>query len=450
LRTVRLILVVGLLAVFLLQLVASVPVHAQSASSCSPGIYYVSSLNADIDPGTADYMATAVSNAESACATNFVFILTTNGGDGASMESMVGSIASYQQWGGTLTTLVAPSGSYAFSAGAYIAEASNKIYMVPGTTIGSATPIVSGIPTGEENSTMTKDIDAFTSYMQTLTESNGRNETATGLMVSKGVSYPCDLYTDCQAAKVGAVNGVLNATSLSGALAALGVPADATINTEGIKSQFISVVTNPNVSSLLFLVGIFAVGIDLFHPTIILSVVGIALMALALFGLGLFGAPLTSIALMIMGAAFVFLEVKTQHGISSLIGVIVFVVGFLLIFQTPGAPSSPSAPPQGTFSAIPTTTFVLIGLIAAIGILGGFYLSRVRKQLMAQPSQFDRSRMIGKLGRMESDLKAGGQGVAMIGSEEWSVTGSQDIAKGATVKVKEVSGNHLVVEGAGT
>ncbi len=132
--------------------------------------YYVASLNADIDPGTADFMATTVSNAESVCAANIVFVLTTNGGDGASMESMIGSIASYQQWGGNFTTLVAPQGAYAFSAGSYIAEASNKIFMEPGTTIGSATPIVSGIPTGEENSTMTKDINAFSSYMETLTQ----------------------------------------------------------------------------------------------------------------------------------------------------------------------------------------------------------------------------------------------------------------------------------------
>jgi len=34
----------------------------------------------------------------------------------------------------------------------------------------------------------------------------------------------------------------------------------------------------------------------------------------------------------------------------------------------------------------------------------------------------------------------------MIGSEEWTVTSSEAIEKGAIVKVKEVAGNRLTVE----
>ena len=219
---------VGLLC--LLLAILSFQASAALAQSCTAKSgYYVASLNGDIDPGAANFLSTAVSNAESSCAGNFVFVLTTNGGDGGSMESMVGSVSSYQQWGGSFVTLVAPQGAFAFSAGSYIAEASTKVYMVPGTTIGSATPIVSGIPTGEENSTMAKDINAFTSYMQTLTKSNGRNDTATGLMVTKGVSYPFDL-----ALKYHVIDGVLNSSSISGALGALGVPASTPINTPGI------------------------------------------------------------------------------------------------------------------------------------------------------------------------------------------------------------------------
>ena len=448
----RLILTLALLGLFALGVAGAVPVRAQNqgASSCSPNIWYVASLNADIDPGAADFMATSVSSAQSACATHFVFVLTTNGGDSGSMESMVNSITSYEQWGGNFTTLIAPSGAYAFSAGSYIAEASNKIYMVPGTTIGSATPIISGIPTGEENSTMTKEIAAFTSYMKTLTGDNGRNDTAAGLMVSKGESYQCESLTNCMATQVDVVNGVLNATTLNGALSALGVPANTPINTPGIRSIFISVLSNPNVSSLLFLVGVFAVLFDIYHPTIILSVAGIALMALALLGLGIFGASVVAIALMVVGAAFIFLEVKTQHGVSALIGVVIFAVGFLLVFQSPPPVASPSAatPPQGNFFAIPAISYALLAIIAAAGILGSFYLVKVRKQLQAQPSHFDPIRMVGKQGRMESDVKPGGQGVAVIESEEWTVTSSETIPKGALVKVKVASGNRLVVDPA--
>ncbi|MDG6901505.1 MAG: nodulation protein NfeD [Nitrososphaerota archaeon] len=437
------------LAVALLLAVASqaLPVRAQSQCATKSGSY-VASLSADIDPGTADFMSTTVANAEAQCAANIVFILVTNGGDGASMESMISSIASYQQWGGTFTTVVAPQGAYAFSAGSYIAEASNKIYMEPGTTIGSATPIVSGIPTGEENTTLTKDINAFASYMMTLTHSNGRNDTATGLMVTKGVSYSYE-----KALQYHVIDGVINSTTLQGALSHFGLdPASTPVNTPGIRSSLISVLSNPNVSSLLFLLGVFAVLADIYHPTLILSVVGVAVIATALFGLGVFGASPLAVILMIVGAAFMFLEVKTAHGISATVGVVIFVIGFLLIFEFPPASSSAPSPsnpiPQqaATFSGIPDITYGLIVILGVAIVIGSLYLRSIREALKKRPKVNEPSVVIGKEGTMKSDLKPGGKGVALVASEEWSVTSTQELKAGDLVRVKGLEGQTLAVE----
>jgi membrane-bound serine protease (ClpP class) len=439
LKTLRVLLLLVLLTVVALE---AVPAHAQTCSSQSG--YYVAQLNGDIDPGAADFLATSVSNAEAACAGHLVFILSTNGGDGGSMESMVGSISSYQGWGGNFITLVAPPGAFDFSAGSYISEASSKIYMVPGTTIGAATPIVSGIPVGEENSTMSKDIGAFASYMETLAASHGRNSTAAGLMVTP----PAKTYTDDRAATLHVIDGVLNATSVDGALTALGVPASTPIDTPGIRPTLISVLSDPNVSSLLFLLGVSAVLIDIYHPTLVLSIVGVVVMALALFGLGVFGASPLAVLLMVIGAAFIFLEVKTQHGISATIGVAVFIIGFLLVFQLP--PTSPSNPslPAVTFVGIPDITYGLLFAMGAAVVVGSLYLRRIRQGLMRRPKFMDPSNAIGKDGIMKSDLTPPGKGVALIGSEEWSVLSSQELRVGDQVKVKGVKGNELVVEKA--
>ena len=424
---------------------AAPPAHAQAASSvCKSVPPYVASLNADIDPGAADFLTSSISNAESVGACSFVFVLTTDGGDGASMQTMITAIQGYQQWGGNFTTVVAPGGAYAFSAGSYIAESSNQIFMEPGTTIGSATPIVSGIPTGEENSTMTKDINAFASYMSTLTADHGRNQTATALMVTKGGSYPDDL-----ALKEHVINGVIDSSTVQGALAYLGVPASAPVNTPGNRSTLISVLSNPNVSSLLFLLGVFAVLADIYHPTIILSVVGVVIIAVALFGLGVFGASPLAVLLMIIGTAFIFLEVKTQHGISALLGVGVFIFGFILIYQFPPAvASSPTSGPlpPASFSGIPDITWgLLVGLGAAV-VIASLYLRSIRDAIRRRPKVNEPISLVGREGKMESDLKAGGRGVASIASEEWSVTSSQELRKGDSVRVKGVLGNTLTVE----
>ena len=444
-RVLRLLAAVALLAALA---IGAAPSHAQTTlSSCNPKGYYVASLNGDIDPGAADFMGTTISNAESVSACNIVFVLTTNGGDGGDMESMIASIASFQQQGGTFITVIAPQGAYAFSAGSYIAQASDKIYMVPGTTIGSATPIVSGIPTGEENTTMAKDINAFASYMQTLTDAHGRNGNATLLMVTEGKSYTCATEENCQALEDRVVDGVINSTTLEGALAYIGVPAGTPVNTPGIRSTFISVLSDPNVSSLLFLVGIVAILFDIYHPTLILSIIGVVVIALALFGLGVFGASPLSVFLMIVGAAFIFLEVKTQHGISAAVGVVIFVVGFLLVFTFPPASSNPQLPPVN-FIAIPDVTY---GLLAALGVaivIGSLYLRRIRQALLNNPKANDPSRLIGKEGTMESDLVPGAKGVAQIESELWSVMSAQELNRGDRVRVKAVSGVELTVEKA--
>lgn len=439
-KALRLMVAAVLLFAFLAQVSVA---HAQTCGTKSG--WYVASLDGTIDPGASDFLSSAIGAAESGCAGNFVFVLNTFGGDGGSMDDMVKAIASYQAWGGNFTTLIAPPGAHAFSAGAYISEASTRIYMVEGTTIGSATPIVSGIPIGEENTTMRKDISAFTVYMQSLTLRFDRNATATGLMVSQGVSYGPD-----QAKQLGVIDGVLSATSLDGALAALGVPAGAPIDTPGIRSLVISLLSDPNVSGLLFLVGVFAILADIYHPTLVLSVVGVVIVALALFGLGLFGASALSIGLMTIGAAFIFLEVKTQHGVSAVIGVIIFAIGFLLVFQTPPAPEqpSPTQAPPGNFFAVPPVTYVLLGVLGGLVVIGSIYLLKLREGVMKRPKHFDMSRMVGKEGRMESDVPAGGRGVANIGSEEWTVTSSTEIGKGTRVRVIGVSGLELIVEKA--
>src|SRR5260370_26521470 len=85
--------------------------------------------------------------------------------------------------------------------------------MVPGTVIGSATPIVSGIPTGEENTTLTKDINAFTQYMTPLPGSHGKNATNAALMVTRGVSYDCQTVSSCSALQKDIINRILSANS---------------------------------------------------------------------------------------------------------------------------------------------------------------------------------------------------------------------------------------------
>ncbi len=432
-----------LLAFVLLTVQASLPQKAHAQSSV-----YVASLNQDIDPGAQDFVVSSINDATSSGIHNFILILNTNGGSGVNMENIISAISSYEGNGNNFTTLVAPASAHAFSAGAYIAESSDNIFMVPGTVIGAATPIVSGIPTGEENSTLSKDIGAFKAYMITLTGSHHRNATAAALMVTPPAqTYDCQTYNSCAAQRLGVINRVLNASNTQQALTLLGA-GDVTIHTPGTASIFLSIISDPNLDSILFLAGVFAILADLYHPTIIFTVVGAAAIALALLGLGVFGAPIVSIILMMIGAIFIFLELKTHHGVSAIAGVIIFIVGFLLIFSLPSSTPAPASAPSGsgTFIQISVLTYTILGIVGGGGVLGSIYLYRVRETLMHRPPAQNPKAIIGKTGRLTSDLKAGEVATANIGAEDFTVTGSSDLASGTLVRVKDLQGLRLIVE----
>ena len=435
----------ALVVAAVLALSSQVPPSSNALSCSGQPSYYVASMNMTIDPGSQDFVTSAISDAQASCANHFVLVMNTFGGAGNNMDNIINAISSYQAAGGTFITLIAPSGNHAFSAGAYIAEASDKIYMTPGTALGSATPIVYNIPTGEVNTTLTKDINGFKAYMGALTSRFSRNVTAAELMVTKGVSYTAD-----EAARLRVIDGEVNVTSVAGALQAIGIAPPYEIHTPGIRSEFISVLADPNVSGLLFLVGTFAILADLYHPTLIVSIAGAVAIALALIGLGVFGAPIVSVFLMIVGAAFIFLELKTHHGISALTGVVVFIIGFLLIFQTPPPPSQPipGQPPQANFIAIGTVTYLLLGLLGGGVVIGSVYLYTLREGLMRRPKMLETSLMVGKEGRLLTDLKAGREATANIAAEDWTVISSGEMEKGTRIKVKEVRGLKLVVEKA--
>src|SRR6266566_3657360 len=405
-----------LLAFVFLTIQASLPQKAHAESNV-----YVASLDQNIDPGAEDFVVSSINEATSAGIHNFILILNTNGGSGANMENIISAISDYEYSGNNnFTTLIAPSSAHAFSAGAYIAESSKFIVMIPGTVIGSATPIVSGIPTGEENTTLTKDISAFTQYMVTLTKHNNRNYNATALMVTKGVSYDCGTATSCSAYQQNVINAVLPANNTQQALTTLHA-GDAPIHTAGTRSIFLSVISDPNLDSILFLAGVFAILADLYHPTIIFTVVGASAIALALLGLGVFGAPIVSIIL---------------------------IVGFLLIFSLPSSTPAPASAPSGsgTFIQISVLTYTILGIVGGGGVLGSIYLYRVRETLMHRPPAQNPKAIIGKTGRLTSDLKAGEVATANIGAEDFTVTGSSDLASGTLVRVKDLQGLRLIVE----
>ncbi|MGC9071422.1 MAG: NfeD family protein [Acidilobus sp.] len=385
-------------------------------------------FNVPVDLGSSTMMARVVETAETLHAKAVVIVMNTPGGYLSDMLKIVGDMESLQSYGIPVYTYVPPDGMAA-SAGSYIAMASNGIIMANGTFIGPSTPIVVGGTPLEQNHTEA----AMLAFMESLASKWGRNATAASYMVLYD-----EAYTAQQALRYHLINGISN--SLQGALAAWNLTGYPQLTmSESLYEQFLSVLSNPTVDGLLISLGFLVVLLDLYHPTFLLSAIGIIAIALGLVGAEIIGASAIGLTLILIGAALMLLELKMGHGLAVMAGAVLSAVGIYLMalnipYVTTSAPTAPKAILEDS-------------AIAVVGVAAGLYIRWIvgparRKRVMAGPES-----LIGAMGVAVSDL--GPEGEVRVEGIIWRAKSMTPVKAGSRVKVIGREGLALVVEPIG-
>ena len=138
-------------------------------------------LYEQIDSGSASMISRGISRAEADQASAVIVDMNTPGGLLSDMVTMIGAINSTTI---PVYTFVGNDSSAA-SAGSYVAMATDKIYMAPGSQIGPSTPFIIGGTALEQQHVQ----NYAQSLMETLAAAHGRNVTAAGIMVSNNTAY---------------------------------------------------------------------------------------------------------------------------------------------------------------------------------------------------------------------------------------------------------------------
>ncbi len=333
------------------------------ASSTSGKDVLVINLDYQIDPGATQMFKQALNGLNYNATEAVVIEMNTPGGLLSDMEDIVGIINATETHVPVYTYIV--QDGWGASAGSYIAMATDKIYMGPGSFIGPSTPIVEGGSAVEQQHVT----DGMEAYMMALAQAHGRNVTAAAIMVLNNTAYPA-----LNATKIGLVNGMAdNFTDFISAMNLSAYP-QVTVN-ENFYDQFLSALSNSFVDGLLLTIGTLAILLDIYHGTVIISVVGLLCIGLGLIGLEIIGAQPLGIFLIIIGAAIMLLEFKTGHGIALVSGMITALVGAFLLSPDyiSYAPSAASSAPNSTSDIIAAVIFVIVGLFVA------FYLMQISK-----------------------------------------------------------------------
>ncbi len=390
----------------------------------------VINLTEEIDPGSSNMFRTTLENINSSYIKAVIINMNTPGGILENMLSMVNFINETEAKGINVYTYV-PEDGMAASAGSYVAMASTGIYMGSGSFIGPSTPIVVGGTSLEENHTK----NAMVSLMESMATAHNRNETAAGIMVENNTAY-----TESQALKINLING--NYNSLNSLINGknLSVYKIIYVNESGY-DQFLSFLSNPTVDGIFILIGIVAIFLDLYHGTVILSVIGVVMIVLGLLGAELIDASIVGLILLLFAAILIFLEVKTQHGIALLAGLITGIIGIYFLassYYTSNPGYSPS--PFGLDFYITAMLIVILGVVLIL------YIRKIIKSYRRKIFTGTEA-LIGTDGIATNNIPKNGKGFVSLDGVQWeAINNGDDINANDIITIIGRNGLKLIVK----
>ena len=440
LKTLALIAVMALVLIVVLRPVSAV----------TPGSLLIVKISSDISSPTAELVARSIQEAEAGGARLIVYELNTPGGELGSVTDIMNDFGSSPI---PVVVWVTPQGATAWSGGTYILMASHIAAMASGTTIGSAQPVLA---TGEVLNE-SKYINALSALMRDNARLHNRNETLAEEFVTKNVnlgpeealaSHVIEFAADSldsllsqmepytlilTTTEMGTSVWKLVATnSLSGLVYSksfnfAGVSQTTQITYEsGLSIQLLQVLSNPIISIVLFLVGLYAIVIGFKTPGYGLEIAGSLMFLLSLIGFGIIGINTAAILFFVLGIILTLVEIKTHIGVFALGGIGLIILGSFLVFPLPGWELLSSR-------AVDTARQTLVSVALVMSGIFGFVVYKVaqarRMKVKAGPEQ-----LIGLVGIAVSKLDPRGE--VKVEGQIWKAeTVSQPVSVGETVEV---------------
>ena len=404
---------------------------------------YVLVLNAEgvVAPPMQEYIARGLKTASQRNAELVILQLDTPGGAIDSMNKIVQEI---RQSSIPVVVYVSPRGAMAASAGTIITLAGHASAMAPETIIGAASPIDSSGQDLDETA-KAKEMEALKATVRTL----GESRSADAIALAESAIDEAKAASAKEALDAGLVDFI--ATDFEDLLSQLDgfevntVDGPRTLETSNARTeelassfieQLLAMLTNPNIVLLLLTIGVQAILIEIGSPGgWVAGFIGVVSLALATYGLGILPVNSFGIVFLITSFALFILDIKAPtHGALTAAGIGSFIVGALVLFNSPGTPQ---------FQRVSVPLVIIVALLsgALFGILVGFGIRALKV-----PIRTGQESLAGKTGTATSALTPTGQ--VQLGSELWTaeaVKGSGKIRKGDQVEVVEVKGLRLKV-----
>jgi membrane-bound serine protease (ClpP class) len=420
-------------------------------------------IDGPIGPAVSDYVERGIERARTDGNRAIILQMDTPGGLDTSMRVIIKSILASPV---PVIAYVAPSGARAASAGTYILYASHYAAMAPATNLGAATPVPIGPgmtpPGGERQKPAEKDsgnageddeepvspqramgrkvVNDAVAYIRGLAELRGRNADWAEEAVRKGASLSAEEalaknVIDAIAKDVDDLLATLDGRTITIRDAELTLDTDDwTIETVAPdwRSQFLAIITNPNVAYILMLLGIYGLFFELYNPgSLVPGIVGAISLVLALYAFHVLPVNYAGVALILIGIALIVTELfLPSFGAIGIGGVVAFIIGSIILMDT-----------DVEGYTVSMALVVPVAVVAA-ALFSATVLLAVRQR--TRPVVSGREEMIGATAEALEAFSQNGQ--VRTHGEIWSAHADEAIAKGQELRIKSIDGLILEVE----
>ncbi len=392
-------------------------------------------LNGYVSPAMVDYVKESIRSADEYTAV--LITIDTFGGLGDSMFEIIDAILNSPV---PVIGYVYPAGRQALSAGTYILLATDYAAMAPHTIIGSAQPVVGGQPTTEP-----KIINFLKEKMRSLAKLHGRNET----QAIRFVTHNDNLGPE-EALKYHVIEAIASSPEellekadgkvvkrLEGNVILETRDAELVKVSPSVRSQVLSILSDPIVSSLLISIGIIVLILGFTSPGFGAEIAGGIMVLLGLLGMG-FNVNLIGILLVLIGAGLIIYELYLPgFGAFGIGGIISLGLGLVLLI---GYPPTPLYVSEAWIQQAYTT------IVAVLLIVGGFLVFLIYKALKAQRRRPYLAILPKDIGRAVDDIPRGCEGYVLVAGEYWRAVAVADVKKGEKIRVVEKKDGLLIVE----
>jgi len=394
-----------------------------------------------LTPAMVEYLERGIRRAENENAEALIFQFDTPGGQIDHMNRMVQAIRASEV---PVVVFIAPRGAIAGSAGLVIVLSAHVAAMAPETAIGASSPVGGqGEDLGETIETKEKEI--LKAEVRALTTNRGPEAVA----LAEAAIEEAKAATVGEAFQSGMIDIVADdlddllkqldgfQVELASGVRTLDITGAEVVEVQqNFIEQLLQTLTNPNIVFILFTVGVQAILIEISSPGgWVAGFIGVVSLALGAYGIGVL--PVNWFGLIFIVTSFVlfFLDIKAPtHGALTAAGLASFVVGALVLFNSPGTPE---------FQRVSVPLVIGAALFTAAGF---FIIISFAIRAQRRPVQVGAEALIGQIGLAKADIDPAGK--IHVAGELWSAEleeGSPPIQTGERAQVVGVQGLRLLV-----